>query len=195
MNIRGILIVTALLTASGVTNAATMRGAWLNDNMWSLIHAGSTPQASMPSSEHLRWDAGQHIMLERSGNMLMAGGSQTWALTSRSGHQGSFTLHDMELNLDGPQGFHSGWLDYTLTVVSGPLANTYSGTFMFEAMAAAGVPFNSSGRASGNFELYLWGGDALNNIGIDIGVVVPLPAPLLLLGSSLLGLGFLRRTA
>lgn len=194
MNIRGILFATALLAAANVASAGTMRGALLTDNMWSLIHAGSTPASSMPAPDHLRWDAGQMIQLERTGSMLTSIGGQTWALTSDNGHTGSITLNGMELNLDGPNGFDSGWLDYTLTVYDGPMASIYDGRFMFEAMAAAGTPFNSSSTSSGRLEFYLWGGDAVNNLGVDIGVgVVPIPAPLLLLGSSLFGLGLLRR--
>lgn len=188
------LAVVALLGLSGTASAGAMTGAWLNDGMWSLVHAGATPAASLPSADNLRWDPDQTLLFDLTGTTLTAAGVQSFTLTSRNGDTALFSLNALSLDLDGPQGFASGELSYSLNVFSGPLAGVRTGTFMFEAMAAAGTPFNSSGTSSGRFEFFLWGGDASNDLGIDIGVgVVPIPAPLLLLGSGLLGLGFLRR--
>lgn len=188
-------IVSALLLGANAS-AATLIGTFLDDTQWSLIHGGSGPTPSTNASEHLRWLAGQDIVFDLTGTTLSASGPQTFMLMADNfADFATFTLLSFSADLGNANGFVSGSLDYELTVDSGPLASNspYSGTFEFGTMSVGA--FNSSSIDGGVFSMFLWGGDTANNIGIDIGIsaVVPVPAPLLLLLPSLLGLGFLRR--
>ena len=190
-------MLTALVLLGSNASALTLTGVFLDDTQWSLIHGGSGANPTTDPADHLRWLAGQEIVFDLTGTTLSAAGPQVFMLMADNFVDfATFTLLSFTADLGNSSGFVSGEMDYELTVDSGPLASDspYSGTFSFGTMSAG--PFNSSMTdANGVFSLFAWGGDVDNNIGIDIGIsaVVPVPAPLLLLLPSLLGLGFLRR--
>ena len=180
---------TAILLLSSFAisaNAATVTGNWLVADAWSLIHDSATPSASSPG-DFLRWGTGETISLDLTGTTLTAIGTPSYTLGSTNGASATFTVQDLLLDLSGP----SGTLAYSLDVTGGPLdgCSPCVGTLTFAAETFGG-PFNSFA----NNELFLWGGDTENDLGIDIGIqVVPIPAPLLLFASGLFGLGFMRR--
>ena len=188
-------MVSALVLLGSHANALSLTGVVLDDTQWSLIHGGSGANPTTTPNEQLRWMTGQEIVFDLTGTTLTAAGPQTFMLMSDQFDFATFTLLSFSADLDNANGFVSGSMDYELLVSSGPLAadSPYFGTFSFGTMSS-GV-FNSSSLDNGVFSLFAWGGDTSNDIGIDIGIsaVVPVPAPLLLLLPSLLGLGFLRR--
>lgn len=189
-------MLTALVLLGSNASALTLTGVVLDDTQWSLIHGGSGTNPTTDASDHLRWIAGQEIVFDLTGTTLSAAGPQVFMLMADNFVDfATFTLLSFTAELGNSNGFVSGAMQYELTVDSGPLASDspYSGTFSFGTMSAG--PFNSSSTDNGVFSLFAWGGDTDNNIGIDIGIsaVVPVPAPLLLLLPSLLGLGLLRR--
>ncbi|MBT8131252.1 MAG: hypothetical protein KJO35_03205, partial [Gammaproteobacteria bacterium] len=142
-----------LTTLAMGANAASLTGSWLTDTAWTLIHSGSGPADSgIGVNNLLRWDENQQIVFDLTGTTLTAGGDQEFTLSSNKSDTATFTLHSMVLDLDGPNGFASGSLDYSMIVDSGPLEGSFTnGTFMFETASFGGTPFNSSSTDNGNF--------------------------------------------
>ncbi len=175
-------------------NAATLIGTFLDSNRWTLVHDSATPGNTAPA-DFLRWDPGQTIMLDLTGSILSAGGPQEYNLTSDNGATATFTLLSASFDLSGANGFAGGTLDYTMDVTGGPMDGSFAGTFTFAEASYGNSPFNSSTLENGKLSLYGWAGDEANGIGIDIAfsAQVPIPAPLLLFASGLMGLGLLRR--
>ncbi len=188
---------SALLLASFAlsANAATVTGTWLSSGQWSLIHAGSSAGGTGDAADFLRWLPDQEVIFDLTATTLTASGPQDFDLISSNGDGATFTLQSATLDLSDTDGFFGGTMDYSLTVDSGPLVGTYMGTFTFANDSFSGTLFNSSSIENGVFNIYLWGGDVANDIGIDVGLstVVPIPAPLLLFASGLFGLGLTRR--
>ncbi|MBT8137131.1 MAG: VPLPA-CTERM sorting domain-containing protein [Gammaproteobacteria bacterium] len=191
----------ALLSLVAVNaGAATLIGTFLDDAAWTLIHPGSGPGDSENNPNNwLRWDPGQQVIWDLTGNTLSAVGPQEFTLSNAKGSVGTFTLVSASFDLSGANGFAGGTLTYDLSVAGGAgpfgTVDITGGTFTFAEASYGSTPFNSSTFDGTTLEMFAWGGDVDNGIGIDIGTgaVVPLPAPLLLFASGLLGLGALRR--
>lgn len=176
-------------------NAVTVTGIFLVDDLYSLIHNSASPNGlASGQDDFLRWDPNQTITLDLSGGLLTVTSPQSFTLTSNNFDTANFTITALSLDLSGPNGFAGGTLDYELSVISGPYTSA-TGTFTFDEALFGNSPFNTSTLVGSQLEIFGWGGDAHNDVGIDFGIkaVVPIPGAVLLLAPALLGLGFMRR--
>lgn len=155
---------------------------------YSLIHEGSTPTPTDGADDWLRFDSGQDFTFDVTGLVVSATGPQSFSLTSNNGATATFVIASMSLELDDTTGIPSGTLDYSLDGVAG--------TFTFLEESYGNTVFNSSEFSGDMLTVFLWGGDTINDLGIDIGFTgspIPVPPALMLFGSAIAGLAIIRR--
>lgn len=161
-----------------------------NGSNYSVIHTGSNPGGSGQSSDWLWFDDNQALNLDLNNGFVSLLGTQTYNLSSQNGATSLLEITGLDLNLnDVTDGFLAGTLDYVLD-------GSTSGTFVFENINM-GV-FNSASFDGTDLEIFAWGGDEQNGLGVDfaftgtVGVLppnaVPVPSTLILLGLGLAGL-------
>ena len=166
---------------------------------FSLVHQGSNPAGTGGSNNFLRFDPGQSLELELDGMLLSLFGSpQVLTLSSNNGATGIFNVLAFSATLDANSntGLSGGSLTYDLMSNGnvGVNGDIVGGTFTF-ADQTYGGPFNSVSLENGTLSLALWGGDTVNDAGIDIvgSGSVPEPGTTALLSLGLAGLLATRR--
>lgn len=156
---------------------------------YSLLHP-ITDAGFGDSADWLWFDAGQTLSLDLdlTNNMVtLFGGPQSFTLASNNGAIAGMDIVGLNMDLNDSDGFLSGAMDYLL--------DGTAGTFNFTNQNYGNTPFNSSNISDGVFSLFVWGGDDVNGIGIDLGVSAPVPEPAtwMLILAGITGLWFSRR--
>ncbi|MDH3588435.1 MAG: PEP-CTERM sorting domain-containing protein [Gammaproteobacteria bacterium] len=183
-----IVAVLGLTVMASVSQATPMLGTVGTANNYSLIHPGATP-----SGEAGPWswfEPGQQLSLIMADGFLTLDGAQSLQLMdSEELPIGSVTFEDMSLDLnDIEDGFAGGWIEYTL-------GETW-GVFKFADLTYSRY-FNSSSWDGDVLNVYLWGGDPENNLGMDLKLsieraAVPEPGIVALLLLGLAGMTLVR---
>ncbi|MFK7977762.1 MAG: PEP-CTERM sorting domain-containing protein [Halioglobus sp.] len=190
----------ALLTVAGGANALPIDGTVEESRSdgYSVVHLGSNPGGQGNQNDWLWFDAGQSLNFDLTGGMVSLLGTQSFNLSSNNGASSVLDITALNLDLNDPaDGFIGGTLDYVLD-------GTTTGTFSFFNDNHNAL-YNSSSFDGTNIEFYIWGGDAQNSLGIDLGVSgvvaspdpdpVPVPGSLALAGLGLMGLWRSRRSS
>lgn len=188
----------ALMTFVGSANALPIDGTVEEgrNEGYSVVHLGSNPGGQGNTNDWLWFDVGQSLNFDLTGGIVSLLGPQSFNLTSNNGANSVLDITGLSLDLNDPaDGFIGGTLDY---VLDGSTAGTFS--FFNDNHNAL---YNSSSFDGTNIELYIWGGDAQNSLGIDLGVSgvvaspdpdpIPVPGSLALAGLGLMGLWRSRR--
>ncbi len=180
---------SVLLLGAQAAQAITYEGSILTGAAaFSLVHGGSGVTPTDDPDDWLRFDAGQSFTFDVTGLVVTASGPQSYSLTSNNGATATFVIESMSLELDDTTGIPSGTLAYSLDGVAG--------VFSFAEETYDGTVFNSSVFDGDTLSVFLWGGDTVNDIGIDWGFTgspIPVPPAVLLFGSAIAGLGLMRR--
>lgn len=188
----------ALMAVAGVANALPIDGTVEEQRSdgYSVVHLGSNPGGQGNSNDWLWFDPSQSLNFDLTGGIVSLLGTQSFNLSSNNGANSVLEITGLSLDLNDPSdGFVGGTLDYTLD-------GTTTGTFSFFNDNHNAL-YNSSSFDGTNLEFYIWGGDANNSLGIDLGVSgvvaqpdpdpVPVPGSLALAGLGLMGLWRSRR--
>lgn len=195
----GLVLATAgMLSFAGTASALPMDGT-VEENRgdgYSVVHMGSNPGGQGNSNDWLWFNPGQSLNFDLTGDLVSLLGSQVFSLSSNNGANSLLEITSLDLNLDlGNPG--DGFLGGTLSYV---LDGSTNGTFEFFDDNHNAL-YNSASFDGTNFELYIWGGDDQNNLGIDLGlsgvVAGPDPDPIPVPGSmalAVLGLAGLWRS-
>ncbi|MEM9056892.1 MAG: hypothetical protein AAGD86_05405, partial [Pseudomonadota bacterium] len=167
-----------LLLGTSAAHAVTYEGSILSgSNGVSLVHG--VPLSDTDPADWLRFDDGASFTFDVTGLIVSASGPQSYTLTSNAGDTATFVIESMLLELDDITGIPMGTIDYTLDGVAG--------TFTFLEQTYGDSGFNSSSFDGSDITVAIWGGDAANNLGLDLvftGSPIPVPPALWLLGSA-----------
>lgn len=199
--------VFGLLLTATAAQATPMVGDIINGSgdggSYSLIHLGAGASGSGDRGNWWHFDAGQKLLIDLAGtnvSLLTGFGPQIFNLKTTNGATGSVEFTGLNLDLNDTDGFLNGTLDYVL--------DGTAGQFIFTNHNMTSI-FNTSSLVGDMFSFYLWGGDASNQLGIDLAFVgnitdpvvsssggqVPVPAPALLMLLGLAALSVSRRRA
>ena len=184
------LAASALLIALLPNAAAVLySGAFIDNNAptTTLIHEGDGPVPTNGAADWLYLQPDLSIDLDVTATTITAG-PHTYDVLSQNGATGTFELVSLLINLGGTNGLTDGILEYVL--------NGVAGTFTFADASYGGSGFNSVSVSPSEVQIFLWGGDTTNDLGIDLGIIanpVPVPGAFLLFGSALVLL-YRRRT-
>ncbi len=159
-----------LLAATGTANAVPLTGTINTGGNFSVVHTGANPGGTQPSTDWYWFDAGQQIALDLTDGILSAAGPQTFTLETPAGVSGTLLLTSLLLDLDAGDGFAGGSLSYVLN-------GTTAGSFSFADLNYGNSVFNSSSIEDGVLTAYVWGGDAGNDLGIDLSISATVPEP------------------
>ena len=158
----------------------------LADN-YSLVHPWGNGSETV--NEYMWFDEGQTIDLDYNYGIITLDGQQSFSLT---GNSSTATLDIVALIFDlndESDGFAGGMMAFAL--------NGAPGAFFFTNTNYGNSVFNSStwNWQDHMLNVYAWGGDAFNGIGIDFSfsAEVPEPTGLALMVAGLLGFGVARR--
>lgn len=186
-----------LLALTSAVHAVPIDSTIQNDgSMFTVVHNGATPGGSGSHDDWYWFDDGQHLALDLTAGIITLTGTQLFTVNSVNNGPSTFEISVLNLDLNAPDGFASGTMAYTL-------GGTTSGILSFSDNNYGSSPFNSSSFDGENLELYIWGGDSVNNLGLDFAIEgttevtpdtsVPIPGTLALFGFGLLGLSWSRR--
>ena len=177
------LLITLLPNAAAVSYT----GAFIdNAPSTTLIHEGDGASPTNGAADWLYLQPDLSIDLDVTATTITAG-PHTYDVMSQNGATGTFELVSLLINLGGTNGLTDGILEYVL--------NGVAGAFIF-ADEAYGAGFNTVSVSPSEVQIFLWGGDSTNDLGIDLGIIanpVPVPGAFLLFGSALVLL-YRRRT-
>jgi len=185
---RFVMVALIALISSGSANAVPIVATIDVLGSTSLVHP-VTDAGFGDSSEWLRFDAGQSLALDLTGTDLTLNGAQSFTLSADNGDVAALDILSLSMDLNDADGFLSGAIDYLL--------NGVSGTFTFINQNYGNSLFNSSSITGGEFQLFAWGGDEVNGVGIDMGITaqIPEPATWMLILVGIVGLRLSRRHA
>lgn len=182
-----IIIMISACFASSVQATPVTATIELASN-YSLIHPWGNGNGS--SSEWLWFDEGQTIDLDYNGGILILDGAQSFTLSDSNNATATIDILALIFDLnDGSDGFLGGMMAYMLD-------GTF-GAFVFNNSNYGSSVFNSStwDWRTNMLNVYGWGGDAFNGLGIDFSISAKIPEPsgLALMVAGLLGFGVARR--
>lgn len=179
-----ILAATAIMLGFGTSaSAVPILGTIDLASNYSLVHA-----IPLDSSDDWLWfDPDQEILMDLAAGVLTLDGAQSFTLGSISGATATIEFTAMYMDLNDVDGFLNGTLDYFL--------DGQAGQFVFTNSNYGASPFNSSTIVGNSLSVYAWGGDNVNDLGIDLGIsgTIPEPSTLLLMAVGMLGLRRLRQ--
>ena len=188
MKTRIALIMTIGFGLTAPAFAIPVTGVIGSANNYSVVHPGAHPSGSGEYEDWQWFDAGQRIQLLLEDGILLLDGEQTFSLSvpSDPGAAASVTFTELLIDLNDEDGFgDNSYLDYTLDGVDG--------TFTFLNENYGQSPFNSSTTEGGQLTVSAWGGDTLNDLGLDIVIIITEPGVIALFLLGLTGVIVLRR--
>jgi hypothetical protein len=155
------------LAFSGTAHAIPITADIAN---FSLIHLGSNPSGTGDPDDWFNFDSGQTLDLDFDTNasLLSLLGPQSFSMSTNNGALSTLDLLSFDMDLNDTDGFAGGEVSYFLDSVAG--------TFIFSD-ANYNAIYNTSSISDGVLTLSIWGGDEINDLGLDMGLTAQVPEP------------------
>ncbi len=160
-----ILGALSLMSFSGAAYATPITA---DISTFSVVHLGSNPAGTGSVDDWYRFDSGQTLDLDYTGNMLELIAPQSFSMSTNNGAVGVLNLVSFSMDLNDTDGFLGGSISYT--------PNGDPGLFLFADENYTSI-YNTSSVSGGVFSLSIWGGDEINDLGLDLGITAQVPEP------------------
>ncbi|MFK8030421.1 MAG: PEP-CTERM sorting domain-containing protein [Gammaproteobacteria bacterium] len=156
-----------MMSFAVTTNAIPISADIMN---FSVMHLGSNPAGTGSTDDWFNFDAGQSINLDLdlNANTLELIAPQSFSMSTNNGATDVLQLLGFSMDLNDSDGFLGGTINYIM--------NGNPGQFLF-ADENYTTLYNTSSFENGVFSLAIWGGDEINDLGLDLGLTAQVPEP------------------